>query len=119
MSLLLLPLGAVVAGAISFSSPCCLPLVPSYLSYVSALPVSELGRPEARALALRERAQVVVRSRARAFASKWHQLYPVAVDCLEDDFEHLTTYRRFPAGRIRHSNFISSAPSARPVAGRR
>ncbi len=53
MSLLLLPLGAVVAGAISFSSPCCLPLVPSYLSYVSALPVSELGRPEARALALR------------------------------------------------------------------
>lgn len=44
---------AVVAGAISFSSPCCLPLIPGYLSYVSALPVSELGRRDARALTLK------------------------------------------------------------------
>jgi len=54
-------------------------------------------------------AQAVARGRARAFASKWRQLYPAAVDCLEDDFEHLITYLRFPAehhGRIRHSNFI-------------
>jgi cytochrome c-type biogenesis protein len=49
----LLPLVAVVAGAISFSSPCCLPLVPGYLSYVSALPVSELGAREARRVTLR------------------------------------------------------------------
>jgi len=49
----LLPLVAVVAGAISFSSPCCLPLVPGYLSYVSALPVSELGEREARRVTLR------------------------------------------------------------------
>ena len=48
-----LPIAAVVAGAISFSSPCCLPLVPGYLSYVSALPVSDLGEREARALTLR------------------------------------------------------------------
>ena len=36
-------------------------------------------------------------------------LYPAAVECLEDDFEHLIAYLRFPAehhGRIRHSNFI-------------
>lgn len=46
----LLPLFALVAGVISFSSPCCLPLVPGYLSYVSALPVSELGAREARRL---------------------------------------------------------------------
>jgi putative transposase len=54
-------------------------------------------------------AQAVARSRAKAFASKWRRLYPTAVDCLEDDFEHLTAYLRFPAehwDRIRHSNFI-------------
>ncbi len=54
-------------------------------------------------------AQATARNRARAFASKWRQLYPAAVDCLEDDFEHLVTYLRFPAehhARIRHSNFI-------------
>ncbi len=47
--------------------------------------------------------------RAKAFASKWRKLYPTAVDCLEDDFEHLVAYLRFPEEhwrRIRHSNFI-------------
>jgi len=53
MSSLLLPLLAVVAGMVSFSSPCCLPLIPGYLSYVSGLPVSELGRREARSVTLR------------------------------------------------------------------
>lgn len=48
-----MPLVATVAGLISFSSPCCLPLIPGYLSYVSALPVSDLGAREARALTLR------------------------------------------------------------------
>ncbi|MFN2504000.1 MAG: cytochrome c biogenesis protein CcdA, partial [Acidimicrobiales bacterium] len=43
METLALPLLALVAGVVSFSSPCCLPLLPGYLSYVSALPVSELG----------------------------------------------------------------------------
>jgi transposase-like protein len=54
-------------------------------------------------------AQAVARSRAKTFASRWRKLYPAAVDCLEDDFEHLITYLRFPAehhARIRHSNFI-------------
>jgi cytochrome c-type biogenesis protein len=49
----LLPLFALVAGLVSFSSPCSLPLIPGYLSYVSALPVSDLGREEARAVTLR------------------------------------------------------------------
>ena len=53
MTVLTLPLVALVAGMISFSSPCCLPLVPGYLSYVSALPVSQLGEREARAVTLR------------------------------------------------------------------
>ena len=47
--------------------------------------------------------------RARNFAAKWRKLFPAAVDCLEEDFEHLVTYLRFPAEhwkRIRHSNFI-------------
>ena len=50
---LLLPFIAVVAGTISFSSPCCLPLVPGYLSYVAALPVAELGEAQARRVTLR------------------------------------------------------------------
>jgi cytochrome c-type biogenesis protein len=49
----LLPLFAVVAGLVSFSSPCALPLIPGYLSYVSALPVGDLGRREARAVTVR------------------------------------------------------------------
>jgi cytochrome c-type biogenesis protein len=50
---LLLPFVAVLAGVISFSSPCTLPLVPGYLSYVAALPVSELGERQARRVTLR------------------------------------------------------------------
>ncbi|MHB1509328.1 MAG: cytochrome c biogenesis CcdA family protein [Acidimicrobiales bacterium] len=53
MTPLLLPLFALVAGIISFTSPCCLPLLPGYVSYISGLPISELGRVEARALTLR------------------------------------------------------------------
>jgi cytochrome c-type biogenesis protein len=49
----LLPLFAVVAGVISFSSPCCLPLLPGYVSYISALPTSSLGTKEARTTTLR------------------------------------------------------------------
>lgn len=52
MTGVLLPFAAVVAGVVSFSSPCCLPLLPGYLSYVSALPVSELGAREARRVTL-------------------------------------------------------------------
>ena len=32
---------AVAAGAVSFFSPCCLPLVPGYLSYVAGIAGSE------------------------------------------------------------------------------
>ncbi len=49
------------------------------------------------------------RRRAKAFSAKWRKLYPAAVDCLNDDFEHLVTFLRFPVehrSRIRHSNFI-------------
>jgi cytochrome c-type biogenesis protein len=49
----LLPFSALVAGIVSFSSPCCLPLMPGYLSYVSALPVADLGEREARRVTLR------------------------------------------------------------------
>ena len=48
-----LPVAAIVAGMISFTSPCCLPLVPGYLSYVSALPIAELDEREARRKVLR------------------------------------------------------------------
>ncbi|GAB3662749.1 cytochrome c biogenesis protein CcdA [Nocardioides korecus] len=41
--LLVAGLIAVVAGALSFFSPCCLPLVPGYLSYVAGLAGSEIA----------------------------------------------------------------------------
>lgn len=53
MEVVTLPLAAVVAGFISFSSPCCLPLIPGYLSYVSALPVADLGQRDARRVTTR------------------------------------------------------------------
>jgi len=53
MGWLVLPLAALGAGILSFTSPCCLPLIPGYLSYVSALPVSELGSREARLVTFR------------------------------------------------------------------
>ena len=53
MNGVLLPFAAVVAGIVSFTSPCCLPLIPGYLSFVSALPVSQLGTVQARRVTLR------------------------------------------------------------------
>ena len=56
-----------------------------------------------------DEAVAVATKRAKAFAAKWGKLYPAAVECLQDGFEHLTTYLRFPKEhwrRIRHSNFI-------------
>ncbi len=59
--LLLAGLIAVVAGALSFFSPCCLPLVPGYLSYVAGLAGGEIdagtgtGEPEPGAVAVKTR----------------------------------------------------------------
>jgi len=53
MEVMVLPFLALVAGVVSFTSPCCLPLIPSYLSYVTALPVADLGSRQARAVTLR------------------------------------------------------------------
>lgn len=54
-----LPLLSVIAGIISFTSPCCLPLIPGYLSYMSALPVSELGDRRARLVTIRAASRFV------------------------------------------------------------
>jgi len=54
-------------------------------------------------------AQAEARRRAKRFAAKWRKLFPAAVQCLEEDFEHLISYLVFPKEhwkRIRHSNFI-------------
>lgn len=53
MEVVTLPLLAVVAGLVSFSSPCCLPLIPGYLSSMSTLPVAELGDRQPRAVIVR------------------------------------------------------------------
>jgi len=38
---------AAAAGAITFISPCCLPLIPGYLSYVTGMSGSDAGGPDA------------------------------------------------------------------------
>jgi len=43
--------GALVAGLLSFLSPCVLPLVPAYLSYISGVSVNELRQHEGGATA--------------------------------------------------------------------
>ena len=45
-----LPIAAVLAGLISFLSPCVLPLVPGYVSLISGAGVEELKQPDARLL---------------------------------------------------------------------
>jgi len=54
-------------------------------------------------------AQAEARRRAKRFCVKWRKLFPAAVECLEEDVEHLISYLQFPKEhwkRIRHSNFI-------------
>lgn len=67
-----------------------------------------------------EAAITEVTRRANAFTAKWGKLYPFAVACLAEDFEHLITYLRFPKAhwkRIRYSNLIerSFGETRRPV----
>ncbi len=50
---LALPFLAVIAGFVSISSPCALPLIPGYVSYITALPAAELGSKRAKRTALR------------------------------------------------------------------
>lgn len=58
--LVALPL-AVLAGLVSFVSPCVLPLVPAYLSYVSGLPVASAAAPSGGVLVrTRQTSQAVV-----------------------------------------------------------
>src|SRR5216683_3536264 len=40
---------AAAAGAITFISPCCLPLIPGYLSYVTGMSGAEAAGPDAAA----------------------------------------------------------------------
>ena len=47
MELNVLTVGAAfVAGLLSFVSPCCLPLMPAYLSYITGISVDEFGSAE-------------------------------------------------------------------------
>ena len=48
--------GALIAGLLSFLSPCVLPLVPAYLSYISGVSVNELRQHEGHAALIRRRA---------------------------------------------------------------
>jgi len=48
--------GALIAGLLSFLSPCVLPLVPAYLSYISGVSVNELRRHDERAALARRHA---------------------------------------------------------------
>ncbi len=48
--------GALIAGLLSFLSPCVLPLVPAYLSYISGVSVNELRQQDARSTGVKRRA---------------------------------------------------------------
>jgi len=48
--------GALIAGLLSFLSPCVLPLVPAYLSYISGVSVNELRQQDKRAALIRRHA---------------------------------------------------------------
>lgn len=48
MEALLLPVVAVAAGIFSFSSPCCLPLLPTYVSYMTGLAPAEAATNDRR-----------------------------------------------------------------------
>ena len=48
-----LPFLAVVAGVLSLSSPCCLPLLPGYVSFIAGLPMSEVDQRSNRRLVRR------------------------------------------------------------------
>jgi len=48
--------GALIAGLLSFLSPCVLPLVPAYLSYISGVSVSELRQQAEHSTLIRRRA---------------------------------------------------------------
>jgi len=50
--------GAFLAGLLSFLSPCVLPLVPAYLSYISGVSVNELRQLDEGASGVRRRAMV-------------------------------------------------------------
>src|SRR5712691_2042937 len=41
---------AAAAGAVTFISPCCLPLIPGYLSYVTGMSGADVGGPDADAV---------------------------------------------------------------------
>ena len=61
---------ALVAGAVSFASPCCLPLVPVYVSYLlGTAPASSVVR-QRRAIALRH-ALVFVAGFSTVFVALW------------------------------------------------
>lgn len=50
MTTLPLPLGAFVAGLVSFATPCVLPLVPGYISLVSGASAEEIRRADPRVM---------------------------------------------------------------------
>jgi cytochrome c-type biogenesis protein len=63
---LLAALLALCAGAVSFASPCVIPLVPGYLSYLTSLVGAEAAVPMAGPQGAGHRVGVAVRSRAVA-----------------------------------------------------
>ncbi len=50
--------GALLAGLLSFLSPCVLPLVPAYLSYISGISVNELRQHDSRTASVRRHALI-------------------------------------------------------------
>lgn len=77
--LLLAALVALAAGAISFASPCCLPLVPGYLAYLAGLVGAEAAPADTNGVTTRQGSRVRVAVAALLFVVGFTVVFTIAV----------------------------------------
>lgn len=76
---LLLALGAaVLAGLVSFASPCCIPLVPGYLSYLAGIAGSETSSDSAGTTRVKTSARIRVTGAAILFVAGFTVVFVLA-----------------------------------------
>lgn len=77
--LLLAALVALAAGAISFASPCCIPLVPGYLAYLAGLVGADTAPTDANGVTTRHGSRLRVAVAALLFVLGFTVVFTIAV----------------------------------------
>ena len=90
---------SVAAGALSFFSPCCLPLVPGYLSYVAGVSGAEVGGPGRGAVAGEQGDHVESQSPGGAL-----RVRPAVAGAVRDERD-----ARIASARVRRSRTVLGA----------